>query len=63
MNFICLGGSHVAEPLTPVRLMRICRFVEELFLANPTLFFLLPSKFLKNLKSLRDKGWKLEAYC
>jgi hypothetical protein len=62
MTFIC-GGGHVAKPLTSVQLMRICSFAEEFFLANPTLFFLLPSKFLKNLKSLRAEGWKLKAGC
>jgi hypothetical protein len=49
MTFICVGGSHVVKPLTPVQLMRICSFVEELFLANPTLLLCYPSKSRKKL--------------
>ena len=47
MTFICVGGSHVAEPLTALQLMRICRFVEEHFLANLDFFLCYPSKFRK----------------
>jgi len=50
MIFICVGGSHVAKPFTPIQLMRICSFVEELFLADPTLLLCYPSKFPKNQK-------------
>jgi hypothetical protein len=45
MTFICVGVSHVAKPLTPVQLLRICSFVEEFLLANPTLSLCYPSEF------------------
>jgi hypothetical protein len=34
MTFICVGASHVAKSFTLVQLLRICSFVEELFLAD-----------------------------
>jgi hypothetical protein len=49
MTFICVGVNHLAKPLTPVQLMRICSFVEELLLANSTLLLCYPKKFRKNL--------------
>jgi hypothetical protein len=49
MTLICVGGSYVPEPLTAVQLVRICSFIEEHFLAKPTLLLCWPSKFRENL--------------